>query len=76
MATLDDESVVPALTSAVTNETLAVEGRVAAIAALGRLRTESANGVLTGVADSKIRFSSSARAVRSAAREALRSRDA
>lgn len=76
LATLDDESVLPALTSAVTNETLPVEGRVAAIVALGRLRTESANGVLTRVADSKVRFSASARALRSAARDALRSRDA
>jgi hypothetical protein len=71
--TLDDDVVVPALSSAVGDETQSVEVRVAAVEALGRRGDGSARAVLEQMADSKARFSSSARALRSAAREALRS---
>ena len=73
LSSLEDELVVPALNSALLNETLSVEVRVAVIETLGRRTTESALTALRTVAGSKARFSSSARTLRSAARQALRS---
>jgi hypothetical protein len=73
LGTLDDEVVVPALTSAVGDETRSIDIRVAAVAALGGRGDGEARAVLEQVADSKARFSSSARALRTAARDALRS---
>lgn len=73
LGTLDDEVVVPALSSALGNETLPVEVRIAVIDALRSHRTESARGALRSIAESKARFSPSARTLRSAARDALRS---
>ncbi len=70
---LDDEVVIPALSSAVGNETLSVEARVAVIEALGNRTDEAARGMLKQMAETRSRFSSSARALRAAAREALRS---
>ncbi len=73
LSSLEDELVVPALNSALLNETLSVDVRVAVIETLGRRTTESALTALRTVAGSKARFSSSARTIRSAARQALRS---
>ncbi|MBT8194507.1 MAG: HEAT repeat domain-containing protein [Acidimicrobiia bacterium] len=73
LGTLDDGVVVPALASALRDETQAVENRVAVIEALGRHGDDSARVLLEEMADSKARFSASARALRSAARDALRS---
>jgi HEAT repeat protein len=73
LGTLDEELVVPALSSALRNETLALEVRMAVIDALSSHRTESAQSALRSIAESKTRFSPSARTLRSAARDALRS---
>ena len=73
LGTLDDEVVVPALTSAVGDETQSIDVRVAAVEALGGRGDGAARAMLEQVADSKTRFSSSARALRTAARDALRS---
>lgn len=73
LGTIDDEVVVPALTSAVGDETRSIDIRVAAVEALGGRGDGEARAILEQVADSKARFSSSARALRTAARDALRS---
>lgn len=73
LGTLDDDLVVPALDSALRNETLGLDVRIAVIEALGAQRTESARQALRRVAESKAGFSPSARTLRSAARDALRS---
>ena len=72
LGALEDDLVVPALESALGNETLGVEVRVAAIEALGGRSSDSARSVLKTIADSKARFSTSARTLRAAAREAMR----
>jgi hypothetical protein len=73
LGTLDDEVVVPALTSAVGDETQSIDVRVAAVEALGGRGDGAARAILEQVADSGTRFSSSARALRTAAKDALRS---
>jgi hypothetical protein len=73
LGTLDDEVVLPALTAALRDETQSVEVRVAVIEAMGRRPNGPARPMLQEIADSKARFSQSARTLRAAAREALRS---
>ncbi|MDH3606683.1 MAG: HEAT repeat domain-containing protein [Acidimicrobiia bacterium] len=76
LGALEDELVVTALGSALRNETLSVDVRVAVIEALGSRKSDAAREALRAVADSKGRFSSSTRALRAAAREAMRSTNA
>ncbi|MBT8216390.1 MAG: HEAT repeat domain-containing protein [Acidimicrobiia bacterium] len=71
LATVDDQLVVPALGSALRNESTQLEVRVAAIEVLGKRRTDDARTLLRQMAETKGRFSQSARALRSAARDAL-----
>ncbi|NNC93573.1 MAG: HEAT repeat domain-containing protein [Acidimicrobiia bacterium] len=73
LGTIEDEAVVPALTAALSDETQSVELRVAVIEALGRRPDDMARPMLQEMANSKARFSQSARTLRTAAREALRS---
>ena len=73
LGALDDAVVVPALASALRDETRSVDERVAVIEALGRHSDASARAALAQLADGKTRFSGSARTLRAAAREALRS---
>lgn len=70
---VDDALAVPALSSALRNESTPLDVRVAAVEALGKRRDEDARILLGEVADMKTRFSGSARALRTAARDALRS---
>lgn len=73
LATLDDDQVIPALGSVLRDEGASVEARVAAIRALGRRSNETSDELLHEVANTRVRFSQSARALRTAARTALRS---
>ena len=72
LATVDDQLLVPALGSALRNESTQLEVRVAAIEVLGKRRTDDARTLLRQMAETRGRFSQSARALRSAAREALK----
>jgi len=72
LGTLDDDVVVAALTSVMGDETQSIDIRVAAVEALGGRGDGAARATLEQMADSKTRFSSSARALRAAARDALR----
>jgi hypothetical protein len=73
LSTLDDDPVVPALSAALRNDSWSTEARVGAIQALGRRSDHAAGEALREMADARVRFSQSARVLRSAAREALRS---
>jgi hypothetical protein len=73
LGTIDDDVVVPALTAALRDPNQGIEVRVAVIEALGRRPDGLAQTLLQEMADSKARFSQSARTLRTAAREALRS---
>ena len=76
LRTFPDDVAVPALESGVRDQTLSVGSRVAMIEALGARGGAGAQTILSEVAGSKAGFSSSARAIRSAARAALRSSNA
>ncbi|MGI9649094.1 MAG: HEAT repeat domain-containing protein [Acidimicrobiia bacterium] len=73
LATLDDEVVIPALRDAMTDVDRPIEVRVAAIEALGRREDEESHELLEQMAQSGARLSASARALRAAAKGALRS---
>jgi hypothetical protein len=73
LATLDDEQVIPALGAVLRDEGASIQARVAAIQALGRRSNQTGDELLREVAETRVRFSQSARALRSAARTALRS---
>jgi len=73
LATLDDEDVLPALREALSDVDRPVELRIAVVEALGRRADEGSRELLEDVAQSGTRLSPSARALRSAARGALRS---
>lgn len=70
---VDDELAVPALSSALRNDSTPLDVRVAAVEALGKRKNEEAHLLLREVADTGSRFSGAARALRSAAKDALRS---
>lgn len=70
---VDDALAVPALSGALRNESTPLDVRIAAVEALGKRKNEDARVLLNEVADMKTRFSGSARTLRSAARDALRS---
>lgn len=72
LATIEDRLVVPALSSALRNESTQLDVRVAAIEVLGKRRTDDARTLLRHLAETKGRFSQSARTLRSAARDALK----
>ena len=76
LKTFAEDVVVPALESGVRDVTLSVESRVAMIRALGARGGPGAQTILSEVAGSRAGLSSSARAIRSAARTALRSSNA
>ncbi len=73
LSTLDDDRVVPALSAALRDEGWPTDARVAAVQALGRRSDDTADELLRQMAEARVRFSQSARVLRAAAREALRS---
>ncbi len=73
LKTFPDEAVVPALESGLKDESLGLEARLAIIKALGIRDGSEAQEILSRIAKSKTGLSSSARALRSAARSELRS---
>jgi HEAT repeat protein len=73
LATLDDDVVIPALRNALTDVDRPIEVRVAAIETLGRREGNESRQLLEQVAQSGARLSASARALRAAAKGALRS---
>ena len=73
LATLDDDVVIPALRDALSDVDRPIGVRVAAIEALGRREDGESRELLEEMAQSRARLSASARALRAAARGALRS---
>ena len=73
LGVLDREVAVAALTAAVRDESIPLERRVAAIEILGAFPSEEGRRIIEQVAATSGRFSHAGRALRSAAREVLRS---